>query len=336
MKILVADDDPVFRREVEALLEKWHYEVVAAADGKEAWQALREDDAPRLAILDWMMPGIDGLDICREVRQGRQEPYTYLLVLTARGEKQDVVAGLEAGADDYLTKPFDAAELRARLRAGRRILALQEALLSARDALRFRSAYDPLTGLWNRVGVLETLSRELVRSERQRTSLSVVMTDLDGFQKVNARYGTMAGDEALRVTARRLQDSLRAWDAVGRYGGEEFLIVLPETDSGGAQQCADRCRAALGENPMDISGGSALITLSAGGATLEAGRRADAGALVRAAGEALEHAKRQGGNKFAWAPLARVAQWAARRVPLPEGRERRRPAERLARRLRND
>jgi diguanylate cyclase (GGDEF)-like protein len=336
MRILVADDDPVFRCEVEALLEKWHYEVVTAADGEEAWQALREDDAPRLAILDWMMPGKDGLEICRQLRHGPQEPYTYLLLLTARDEKQDVVAGLEAGADDYLTKPFDAAELRARLRAGRRILALQEALLSARDALRFRSAFDPLTGLWNRVGVLETLTRELVRSERQGTSLSVVMIDLDGFQRVNGRYGYMAGDEALRVASRRLQGSLRAWDAVGRYGGEEFLIVLPEMDSGGGQQCADRCRAALGESPMDISGGPAMVTLSAGGATLEAGQRADAGALVRAATEALERAKHQGGNAFAWASPAQVAHWAAQRALPPEGRERRRPAERLAKRLRQD
>jgi diguanylate cyclase (GGDEF)-like protein len=337
MKILVADDDPVFLRELEALLVKWHYEVVAAADGLEAWQALGDEGAPRLAILDWMMPGKDGLEICREMRQTPQEPYTYILLLTARGEKRDVVAGLEAGADDYLTKPFDAAELRARLRAGRRILALQEALLSARDALRFRSAHDPLTGLWNRVGVLETLARELVRSERQGTCLSVVMADLDGFQRVNGQYGYMAGDEALRETARRLQDALRAWDAVGRYGGEEFLMVLPETDAGRGQECADRLRAAISGKPMDVSGGSALVTFSAGGATLEAGQRADAGALVRAAGEALERAKNQGGNAFAWASGAELVRWAAQRARPSEGRQRRHQApERLAKRRRPD
>ncbi len=312
MKILVADDDAVYRRELELLLAEWHYEVVTAADGLQAVRALEGEDAPRLAILDWMMPGKDGLEVCRQLRSAPTEPYTYVLLLTVRGEKRDVVAGLEAGADDYLAKPFDAAELRARLRAGRRILALQEALRSARDTLRFRSAYDPLTGLWNRVGVLETLGRELARSERQGTCLSVVMADLDGFRRVNARFGTMAGDVALREAARRLQSGARAWDTVGRYGGEEFLLVLPETDADRARACTERLRAAFREGPMDLPGGTVHLTFSAGGSSLGKGRHAEVRELVGAAAEALERAKSQGGDTLAWAPPAGSAPRAGR------------------------
>jgi CheY-like chemotaxis protein len=159
MKVLIAEDDPVSQRVLEGFLTKWGYELVITQDGEEAWQALAQEDAPQLAILDWMMPRMDGLEVCRRVRERNAEPYVYILLLTAKGQKQDVAEGINAGADDYLSKPFDAGELQARLRSGRRILALQGALISARDALRFQATHDPLTGLWNRLAATGARTR---------------------------------------------------------------------------------------------------------------------------------------------------------------------------------
>ena len=143
MRALIAEDDSISRRMLEAFLVKWGYEVMVASEGEEAWRILQGNDAPRLAVLDWMMPGRDGIDICRSLRQRKGRAYIYTILLTARGQKEDVVEGLEAGADDYITKPFDPYELRARLRAGRRIVELQEQLLQAREAFAIRRAATP-------------------------------------------------------------------------------------------------------------------------------------------------------------------------------------------------
>ena len=168
MKVLAAEDNPVFQSMLRALLTKWGYDVVQARDGLEAWRILASADAPRLAILDWMMPGMDGVELCRRVRIAGREPYIYILLLTARTESEDLVEGMEAGADDYLTKPFNAHELRVRLRAGRRILDLQEQLMVAREALRDQATHDGLTGLLNRVTILDALRTELTRAARER------------------------------------------------------------------------------------------------------------------------------------------------------------------------
>jgi len=164
---LIAEDDPIFRRILESWFKKWDFRVTAVENGLDAWEVLQSEDAPQLAILDWMMPGMDGIELCRRIRSRNQGPYRYVLLLTAKDDKQDVVAGLEAGADDYLTKPFDVDELRARVRAGKRILDLQAALILAKDDLQFAAAHDPLTGLWNRGAILDLLKREV--SRRQRT-----------------------------------------------------------------------------------------------------------------------------------------------------------------------
>ena len=297
MKILIADDDMATRRKLEACLLDWNYEVVVASDGEEAWQALQGDDAPRLAILDWMMPGKDGLKICEEVRSAKSEPYVYIILITARDRKEDVVQGLEAGADDYLTKPYDVHELKARLRTGRRILALQEALLSARDALRFQATLDPLTGLWNRTAMVATLKRELARADRQSTSLSVMMVDLDDFNRINETYGYLAGDSVLRDTAQRIQSVSRVIDAVGRYGGEEFLIISAGFDASKMSGQAERVRAAISEPTMDIPEGMIQLTASVGVATSDNAKEANPNALLGAANEALSRAKALGGNR---------------------------------------
>jgi diguanylate cyclase (GGDEF)-like protein len=302
MKILVAEDDPVSCRMLQAFLEKWGYDVVVASEGREALQALQGDNVPRIAILDWMMPEMDGLQLCRSIREGGKEPYTYILLLTARDRKQDIAEAFEAGVDDYLRKPFDANELKARLRAGRRILNLQESLISARNALQFQASHDHLTGLWNRGAILEALRNELARAERQGTSVASVLTDLDHFKRINDTYGHLAGDEVLREAARRMSSSVRLYDTLGRYGGEEFLVIMPGCDCSSAVKVAERVRAQICAEPIDTSKGQIRITLSAGVAVSCEGSDKDPAILLHAADEALYRAKANGRNRVELAP----------------------------------
>ena len=222
MRALIAEDDSISRRMLEAFLVKWGYEVMVAKEGEEAWGMLQENDAPQLAILDWMMPGRAGIDICRSVRQMEGRPSIYIILLTARGHKKDMVEGLEAGADDYVTKPFDPFELRARLRAGQRIVELQEQLVQAREALRDQASRDPLTGLWNHGTIIAILRKEVARASRTHGPFALAMADVDRFKTINDTYGHPAGDAVLREASRRLRGAMRTYDSLGRYGGDEL------------------------------------------------------------------------------------------------------------------
>jgi diguanylate cyclase (GGDEF)-like protein len=293
MTILIADDDAVSRRVLEQTLKSWGYGVTAAADGAEAWRILSGSDAPCLAILDWMMPGYTGPELCRMVRQRAREPYTYILLLTSRSERGDIVEGMDSGADDYVTKPFDRHELQVRLRAGTRIVDLQAQLLTTREALRVQATRDYLTQTWNRSAILEILERELSRSDREGTPVGVVVSDLDHFKAINDTFGHLAGDLALQHAARRMQTSMRAYDSLGRYGGEEFVVVLPGADEHMAQLQAERMRVAIAQNPILVTDRSITIT-SSFGCTSGHGGRVNAEALIRAADLALYEAKRQG------------------------------------------
>jgi two-component system cell cycle response regulator len=297
LKILIAEDDPVSRRILEAKLVKWGYEVLVTSNGDEAWRALQADDAPTLAILDWMMPGMDGVEICRKVRKDDREPYTYLILLTSLHRDEDLVTGMEAGADDYITKPFKASELKVRLRAGRRIIDLQNELIEAREALREQATHDPLTGLWNREEILRILKQGLSRAEREDGHVSMIMADLDHFKNVNDSYGHMAGDAVLRVTTRRMSSLLRSYDNIGRYGGEEFVIVLPGCDRESAAAFAERLRLCIGEEKMDIPEGMIPLTISLGVATSSREKRYDIDSLIQAADQALYRAKENGRNR---------------------------------------
>ena len=305
MKILVADDDPGSLQLLKRALVKWGYDVVPAADGTEAWGALQQENPPRLAILDWMMPAMDGVQVCREVRKRPEQPYTYLILLTAKTEKQDVTAGIEAGADDYLTKPFDANELRARIRAGRRILEFQDKLIAAQEALLIQATRDSLTGLWNRAAILDILRRELGRAKRGGISVGVVMADLDHFKRINDTYGHLAGDEVLREIARRMRSSVRLYDSVGRYGGEEFLIILPDCDASGAKTQTERLRAGVCGEPIVTSEGSISATISLG--VCAHNQSKDAEFAIRAADAALYRAKNGGRNRVELATSAELA-----------------------------
>ncbi|HYW42334.1 MAG TPA: diguanylate cyclase [Bryobacteraceae bacterium] len=297
IKVLAAEDNPVFQSMLRSMLTKWGYDAIIARDGAEAWQILQADDAPRLAILDWMMPEMDGVEVCRRVRAANREPYIYILLLTARTDAQDLVDGMEAGADDYLTKPFNSHELRVRLRAGRRILDLQEQLLQAREALREQATHDSLTGLLNRASILGALETELARAERENHPLSLLMADLDRFKQVNDTLGHLAGDAVLREAARRMKAAVRRYDSVGRYGGEEFLVVLPGCDGRAAVAQASRIREAVSAAPFQAGDHAILVTCSIGMACREQAGAEHTDALVREADVALYQAKDRGRNR---------------------------------------
>jgi two-component system cell cycle response regulator len=293
-KILIAEDDPASQRMLQSFLTKWGYEIIAVSSGTEALRIPEGPDAPPLAVLDWMMPGMEGPEICREIRKDPERPYTYVLLLTARTQKEDLLKGLEAGADGYLTKPFDVQELRARLHVGRRILDLQHHLLAATEELRFRASHDMLTGISNRGTILEAVNRERARQIRDGGSFGVILADLDHFKAVNDTHGHLAGDIVLKEAACRMRGCVRSYDSVGRYGGEEFLIVVPTGDGNSTAAVAERVREAISEKPVMTESGPISVTASLG---IAVSIDRDAKEVLRSADEALYCAKARGRNR---------------------------------------
>ncbi len=313
-RILLADDDRVSCKLLGGLLRKWGYEVVIVHDGVDASNELLRDDAPQLAILDWMMPGADGPEVIRAVRSSGHKTYTYILLLTAKGHRGDLLEGMAAGADDYLKKPFDGEELRARVRAGERILDLQAALIQAHEDLRYAAAHDSLTGLWNRGAVVDFLNREISRRERTGDALGVVMCDIDYFKKVNDTYGHLVGDEVLREVTRRLAAGVRPYDVVARYGGEEFLMIFPGCNASTVLVSAERVREAVARRPIDTKRGRISVTISLGICSAEQGDKEplESETFLRIADEALYAAKAQGRNCLVSAERRVVEQVAGR------------------------
>ena len=304
MKILIADDDPVSSRLLDRLLVKWGYEVIAAHDGSEAWEVLQAENAPRVALLDWIMPGIDGLEICRRVRARSGQPYVYIMLLTANDKVGNLVEGLESGADDYLTKPFHPQELRARLRVGLRMLDLESRLVEARESLRFKASHDSLTTIWNRGAIIEMLERELSRARRDGSSVGILLADIDHFKRVNDTRGHLVGDEVLRAVTGRLKGEVRSYDSVGRYGGEEFLIVLPGCDNPKLTTKAERLVKVVECSSIGTSTGTVAVTISIGGIASGDCPHADVNKLLLAADTALYRAKVSGRNRSEMALLS--------------------------------
>ena len=268
-----------------------------------------------MAILDWMMPGMDGVEVCRQVRKRSEVPYVYIIFLTAKGQKSEIVEGLEAGADDYLSKPFDSYELHARLRAGRRAVELHEQLLAARDALQEEVIHDAVTGLLNRPGTLSVLERELARADRMGSTVAIAMIDVDHFKTINDTYGHLAGDAVLRETGRRLTSIVRRYDAIGRYGGDEFMGVISGCDESGAWTFADKLRALIDNQGIATPEGIIHVTLSVGVALGSGATHPEPAELIRAADAALYRAKAAGRNRV---ELARPEEILGdREVPLP-------------------
>jgi two-component system cell cycle response regulator len=264
LKILIADDEALSRRLLEKTLERAGYEVVAVENGRAAVRQLCQTDGPRLALLDWVMPELDGPGVCREVRLRQEDSYVYMVLLTSKESKEDIVAGLESGADDYLTKPFNVDELKARLRTGERILHLEGRLVEAREMMRFKATHDALTSIWNRGVIMALLGRELMRSQRESACTIVLLGDVDHFKSVNDTHGHLVGDEVLQEIARRLLLSIRSYDFVGRYGGEEFLLVLNNCKPQFAEARAEDIRKIVSSRPVQTLAGPLNITMSFG------------------------------------------------------------------------
>jgi two-component system cell cycle response regulator len=307
MRALVADSDPDRLRQLETWLAKWGYDVRPARNGVEAWNHLSAEKAPSLVVLAWRMEGMHGIDVCRRLRLQPDLPSAYVLLVAERRDGEDLLEGMNAGADDFLFVPLDAVETRARVRTGGRIVEVEEALRATQEALRVQSTRDGVTGSWNHASILELLHGERERARRKSGSVGVVLADLDEFRKVNENLGHPIGDEVLREAARRLSSSLRPYDAVGRYGGEEFLIVLPGSDGLGALTVAERIREAFAKRPVHTSAGPVPLTLSLGVAAEGGEAVTDSAALLQAADSALKRAQKNGRNRAALADESGMA-----------------------------
>jgi diguanylate cyclase (GGDEF)-like protein len=302
MHILIAEDEAVSRRKLEALLQRWGHEVTTTVDGATAWDTVRACGGIKLVILDWMMPGMDGIDVCRKIREREEHDdhsYTYVVLLTVKSDMEDIVSGMNAGADDYIAKPFDPHELEVRIRAGQRILGLQEQLIESKKEVERQAMYDALTGVLNHGAIIERLQAELDRAQRSGRDLSLIVADLDHFKSVNDNFGHLAGDQVLRDITQRMNEAVRKYDIVGRYGGEEFIVILPDCDKSVVLTVAERLRQSISAAPVEHDGQSMNITCSLGAAWGGGSESITANDLISRADAALYRAKEQGRDRVA-------------------------------------
>jgi two-component system cell cycle response regulator len=304
MRILIAEDDLTARNILAGVLKKWGYDVQAVKDGQAVWDILQQPDAQRLVILDWMMPGLDGLEVIRRLRALSTEQPPYVILLTSKDEKEDIIVGLETGANDYVKKPFDQGELFARVRVGQRSVELQTKLYETQQTLAHLAMHDPLTGILNRRAILEQLTKELSRAQRrsQGTGLStpgalrcaVGFFDIDHFKQINDGYGHLAGDEVLKGVAGILISHLRSYDSLGRMGGDEFLVVAPEIDEEQSKHLFERLSTAISGCKILTAASEVSVTVSIGVAMAEPANELDI--ILESADAAMYQAKRAGAN----------------------------------------
>ena len=302
MRVLVADDCPIMRMRLKKHLTEWGFQPVMVCDGKQALAALTSKFAPRLALLDWMMPIMDGPTVTEHLRKEEYGPYAYIVMLTAKNDADDLISAFDAGIDDFLTKPFNPEELHQRLRAGQRILHLHDQLNDSLEQLKYQATHDALTGLWNRRAILESLERELNRARRNPASpesTSVALLDIDRFKLINDNLGHLTGDCVLKFVGDVIRKSLRSYDYVGRYGGEEFVIVLPTTAREQVEIIVERIRSNIENAPIDIGGAQIQVTASMGVATAK--KESEVEQLVKQADDAMYLAKSNGRNRCIFA-----------------------------------
>lgn len=294
MRVLIVDDDGDYLQFLRMILERQGHVVYEASDGLIAWELLQTEAIP-FVITDWMLPELDGIGLTKNIRAANFPYYSYIILLTAKKERDDIVDGLEAGADDYLTKPFDVSELRARIGIGERILNLEMRLRDSLHQLASLASHDSLTGLLNRRALYEVIEKEQQRSESGGTSLSVVMIDLDHFKSINDQYGHLAGDEALCQVAKAITERKRSSDYAGRWGGEEFLIVLPGANLQEAGIVAERMRVAIRSLVIRLEDGRLVsVRASLGAASTVPGGQFSLERLIDEADKALYMAKAAG------------------------------------------
>jgi two-component system cell cycle response regulator len=291
MKVVINAGEPL----LEKTLTRWGYEAVAAENSQRAVELLTQKNSATLAILNSEADGMRAAELCRLLRSGSREQYIYVILLIEKSQGDELLEAFEQGADDYLAKPYDGYELRAKLLVAKRILALQERLLGMRDELLVQATHDSLTGLWNRRAAMDALGRELARSQREKRPVGLLLADIDHFKKINDTYGHLAGDHVLQTVATRLKSAMRAYDTVGRYGGEEFLIVSPGCDETSILRRAEHLRRTIASEPIVTPEGSISVSMSFGASVAPTEVPQDQ--LIKAADEALYRAKRGGRNR---------------------------------------
>ncbi|MGD1048519.1 MAG: diguanylate cyclase [Candidatus Krumholzibacteriaceae bacterium] len=310
--VLVAEDHPALRKQLEFMLTKAGFAVTTAENGRRALELMRERFFP-IVVTDWMMPEMDGVELCRSIREASSTGYVYIVLLTAKSSKDDIVTGLQAGADDFLSKPYHPAELIARLNTAKRILGLEQCLKRVNEETKIISITDPLTGAYNRTYLNDRLPQEIRRARKYARSLSLIMSDIDNFKRINDGYGHPAGDRALRTFVESINAVIRVdCDWIARYGGDEFLIVLPETSPAGGGAAAERFARIVSEKAM-IFGAESIPVAASFGVTgfdlVPPQQDISQDALIALADKALYRAKREqrGGVRVqAWAPPALV------------------------------
>lgn len=297
LKILIAEHEDISRRRLEKLLEKMDYEAISCKDGLEAWNVIKSEDAPNLLILNWMLPAMDGLEICRRVRKLAKESYTYILLLSSKSKQEDIISGIKAGANEYITKPFNQHELMARLTSAQHIIEMSERLLNARNTLYKQAVYDELTGLHNRHYMSEILDKEFSRAMRYQTDLSCLLLDLDYFKDLNDTFGHAFGDLVLHEFSACLKQGIRETDIPFRYGGEEFMLLLPNTDIERARDVAEKIRSACETRKYSDETNSIVATVSIGVSSVKLHQPSTSNELIAFADKALYRAKAEGRNR---------------------------------------
>jgi two-component system cell cycle response regulator len=304
MKALIVDDEVGFRKLLSLMLRKRAYEIIEVSNGVEAWEILQREKI-QLVLTDWVMPDMDGVELTRRIREANFDYYVYIILLTARTSTQDIIAGLEAGADDYIIKPFDVDELRARLTISERILGLERKLRDTLSQMREMAMHDSLTGTFNRRAIYGVIEEELSRSKREEKPLSLILMDIDHFKNVNDQFGHAAGDEALRQVAQALKDHIRPYDCVARWGGEEFLVVVPGSNLEETKELAERLRIAVATLKIQVDEGELFpLNGSFGVTTAKADSDVTIDRLVQRADEVMYLAKEQGRNRVCALPLS--------------------------------
>jgi len=302
MKILIAEDDTLATKTLCNSLTEWGYEFILTTNGLEAWNTLNQeflnltepDSSPtRIAILDWEMPKMSGLELCKKIRnelKQRWKRYVYIVLLTGRDHQNDIIAGLEAGADDYMTKPYDSVELKVRLTNGLRIIELEDRKIAS-------AVTDHMTNLWNRSKIRKFLNEEVDRSNRSGYSLGVLWADIDRFKQINDTYGHIVGDQVITELAGRLKKAMRKYDKIGRFGGDEFLAVFPTCRHDNIEVIGNRLCLAVNSTEVTTDAGPLKVTISVGGTSSEFYPHASSDELIETSDDALYLAKKAGRNQ---------------------------------------